>query len=102
MHLINLRLMNGAVLWPMSGRGSREGGGSAAKAMTYCFKNIHKGKMKSLPLPQGRWNSAGSLPRELLVSGVTSPMLLLAKRPRAQAGRCLIPEKWEKGTGLIL
>lgn len=34
MHLLNHRLMNGADLWPLCDRGSREGGGSAAKAMT--------------------------------------------------------------------
>lgn len=36
-HLINLRLMNGTGLWLMCYRGSREGGGSAAKVVTHCF-----------------------------------------------------------------
>lgn len=76
--------------------------GLLLKAMTYCLKNTNKGKMKSLPLPQGRANSAGSLPRELLVSGVTPRTLLPAERPRVRAGRCPICEKRDKGTGLIL
>lgn len=59
MHLINVRLMNGAGLWFMCSRGSREGGGSAAEAMTHCFKSINKGRTKSLHLPQGRENGAG-------------------------------------------
>lgn len=102
LHLINLRLMNGADLWPMCGRGSREGGGSAATAMTYCFKNMNKGKTKGLPLPQGGGDSAGSLLQELLLSQVTSPALLLAERSRVRAGRCPICENQDKGTGLVL
>lgn len=41
------------------GRGSQEGGGSAAEAMTHCFRSINKGRTKSLHLPQGRGHSAG-------------------------------------------
>lgn len=59
MPLINLRLMNGAGLWLMSYRGSREGDGSAAEAMTHCFKSMNKGRTKILQLPQGRGDSAG-------------------------------------------
>lgn len=40
-------------------RGSREGGGSAAKAMTHCFQSINKGRTKIVQPPQGRGDSAG-------------------------------------------
>jgi len=86
----------------MCGGGSREAGGSAVKAMMYCFKNINKGKTKSLSLTQCRGDSAGSLPRELLVSEVTSPTLLPADRPWLQAGRCPICEKRDEGIGPVL